>query len=1203
MSNCNVAPLKWRHLSLLSALILVGPGALLAQQTSPRDDEQVFELSPFEVQASEDDVGYYASSTLAGTRMNSQLKDLASAITVVTAQQLQDTAATDLNDVFLYEASTEGTHTYTSFSTDRSGAVTDNTQQSPTSSNRMRGLGSVDIARNYYVGIREIPLDSYNVEALTIQRGPNSVLYGLGSPSGLVNSTPSRANIGGNKGKVEFRLGSWGDVRTSFDYNATVLKDKLAIRVAALYHDKGIQQEPAFDRTRRQYATVTYEPWKGTTIRASYEHYDNEAQRAASITAMDLVTPWIEAGRPAWNPTTLTATYDNGRTETVTNNYAFSTWTRYPELYKDQMPGLAPDPNMTNAITLVDRGQVIGRWQGQLGTRRDLNLDSEPGGKIRYYFPGVTGPNQPERLFTSDGPYEQKSGEFPGYITPGVSDKSIYDYEELNLAAANFFDSEGHVYEFSLEQKILDNLFVELGYHREQLDHNYINDLSSGNMKLRVDVNTHNLDGTVNENFGRPFMDGGYEPRYYMRDQESDTWRGTVAWNLDFTENDNSLISWLGRHNIMGLAQFNETSQEQIAFTPRVITKNPYWMDINADGTYKELASQPNPVKNRPVRYYMGDNSTNVLYGSGQSIQYGYFPSWGDYYGPVMPSAPLRHFVWDINSPTKRAADPSYPVSGGRPVGAWETNEADWAFALTDNASHEQQKLTSYATAVQSFFWEDRIVTTLGWRYDKLESRQAKNPGNSIRMDESNGYAYDDPLWGARDAYMLLDNFPDDWTEADGTTTTKGVVVHPFLRQKWAPTWLEGFSVFYNESDSFEPAQVEYNLYGEILPDPNGEGQDYGFTMALLDNKLHVKVNWYEQTAYNARHGGDTTTMTQRLQRMENESNWGVMDFWEWNIELRDGLPFGTLDFFDPANVATQDYVDELYELARYPVEPPVPLRDTTQRFNDVRNVKSKGTEFTIDYNPTSNLNIKIAASKQESIIEGAAPATAEWAAQRYTVWTTMNNYDEFAQSHGFGNNPPVDWWNGVNPENGELASSDPEYPFTAGDPGLDPRKPGQDIRWQGRPAGPEITNVWIANGLNLLKELDGKPTPQYPEWRASILATYRFTEGPLQGFMIGGSARWEDKKVVGWAGELVNGELKYDVNRPFHQDADITFDMWAAYRFNIGEDLRMKVQLNVRDVFESGGLEAIRYNPNGSVSTYRIVSPRTYYISTSLEF
>ena len=55
------------------------------EDTSSSGD--VFELSPFVVDATGDS-GYYASSTLAGSRLNTSLQDVAASITVVTPELL-----------------------------------------------------------------------------------------------------------------------------------------------------------------------------------------------------------------------------------------------------------------------------------------------------------------------------------------------------------------------------------------------------------------------------------------------------------------------------------------------------------------------------------------------------------------------------------------------------------------------------------------------------------------------------------------------------------------------------------------------------------------------------------------------------------------------------------------------------------------------------------------------------------------------------------------------------------------------------------------------------------------------------------------------------------------------------------------------------------------------------------------------------------
>lgn len=69
-------------------------------------------LSPFEVTSSEDK-GYAAKDTLAGSRLNSQLRDVSSAVTVVTKGFLQDVGATDSKNLLAYTSNTEvgGTRT------------------------------------------------------------------------------------------------------------------------------------------------------------------------------------------------------------------------------------------------------------------------------------------------------------------------------------------------------------------------------------------------------------------------------------------------------------------------------------------------------------------------------------------------------------------------------------------------------------------------------------------------------------------------------------------------------------------------------------------------------------------------------------------------------------------------------------------------------------------------------------------------------------------------------------------------------------------------------------------------------------------------------------------------------------------------------------------------------------------------------------
>ncbi|HEY4989684.1 MAG TPA: von Willebrand factor type A domain-containing protein [Opitutaceae bacterium] len=64
------------------------------------ESEEPTVLSPFVVDATEDKGSYRANSTLAGTRIRTDLKDVSSAITVVTTQALQDASARNVDDLF-----------------------------------------------------------------------------------------------------------------------------------------------------------------------------------------------------------------------------------------------------------------------------------------------------------------------------------------------------------------------------------------------------------------------------------------------------------------------------------------------------------------------------------------------------------------------------------------------------------------------------------------------------------------------------------------------------------------------------------------------------------------------------------------------------------------------------------------------------------------------------------------------------------------------------------------------------------------------------------------------------------------------------------------------------------------------------------------------------------------------------------------------
>ena len=144
----------------------------------------------------------------------------------------------------------------------------------------------------------DIPWDFFNVDRIDIQRGPNSILFGLGKPSGIINATIRSAEFR-NLGSVESRFGSYGSLRSSLDLNQQLIPRTLAIRIDGLWNEEKYRQDPAFQNDKRVYGAVRFDPQIfnnrafHTSIRAKFEHGEIKANRPRTVTPNDAITAWF----------------------------------------------------------------------------------------------------------------------------------------------------------------------------------------------------------------------------------------------------------------------------------------------------------------------------------------------------------------------------------------------------------------------------------------------------------------------------------------------------------------------------------------------------------------------------------------------------------------------------------------------------------------------------------------------------------------------------------------------------------------------------------------------------------------------------------------------------------------------------------------------------------------------------------------------
>ncbi|MDQ8203228.1 TonB-dependent receptor plug domain-containing protein [Pelagicoccus sp. SDUM812003] len=1153
--------------ALALALLLQAGSTGFAQE---EDDEEIFELSPFEVTSSDDDIGYHSENTLMGTRLNSNIGDLAASITLVTKQQMEDTAAVDINDVFLYEANTEGAHNYTAYHVNRgylkdeaAGISQDNgTVYSHATSNRIRGLGAADTSLNNYPTISRVPFDTYNTNSVEINRGPNSMLFGMGSPAGIVNQTTASAIIGQESSEISARVDSFGGWRASASHNQTIIEDKLAVFVAALHDERGFERKPSYDKTDRQYLAFRFQPAENTTFRASFENYENESRRPNTIAPRDTITPWLQSGRPVWDSRRKMMVYlDSGK---EVGPYLFNRdgWDSETGPYAGYSDANVTNPDGAyyygdNDLWRTDSALFIGTIGPMSGTAtihvqpdgtysaRETNLWRDrpaPADVAEANLDAYWNTRETRMMQTivpwTDEFYPGASTMNPFYPT-GLINPDVYDWSEVNITAPNFQSLDNKTYNFEFEQKLAENLYFSAGWFRQDADSLENNPISNTSpTTVSLDVNMYLPDGSENPNYLKPFIDD-YRADAFTHPEENETLRAQIAYQFDFTDSDN-WTKWLGQHQLMGLYSDNERNRygtrSRIAYFDE--PNGGYHYAHSPERRAEINANYSLGADNSAIRryYYIGENA-KVTQGNSGIGAAGSLENWGTG-GPT--DFNFDTFFWESDT-----------------GGTWRDVPVEIGTALWwPSTSRSQIEVESTSAALQSRFWESRIVTTLGFREDKYV-------GNSYWGGrEEPGYENGLPI-GGTDYYF---NNNTGTEELSGSTSTRGIVFKV----------TENISLTYNESDNFNPPNGNStDFYGNPLPKPTGEGKDYGIRFKLLENKLHASFNWFETTSANAR--GVPGVFVDRTNRIDYK----FMFAWAENVvRIRDGQDPTSEDWRDgDIYPLTDDQRARIWDIIGLE-------EDYFDNINvqGTQDTEAKGFEFQMVYNPIPNWTMKLSGGKQNTSFNNVAPQWEPWASAREAVWANATATD-MAESYTLFNGEELkirNFWTGTNYIS-ELDPASNNGWFTTAD----------------------YYRLTVTNEIATIRNKEGQIVPGQREWRANFLTNYKFTDGKLKGFGIGGSARWEEAAAIGNYGIVEeDGVMRQpDISRPIYGDSEFHVDFWASYEMPIGEDKNLKLQLNVRDALEDGGLQKVAANFDGSVYGYRYLDPRQIFLTTTLEF
>jgi len=1105
------------HFTLFAAGLLAASSADAQTNVTPPPGAAIV-LSPFEVAAGADR-GYQALNTLSGTRLNSKLEDLGSSITVVTLQQMQDTAVLDINDVLRYEASTEGTDNFTTFNRNRSGGVNDQVQSNPQQSNRIRGVstagqsaGGANTAWGNFSSNNSIPFDLYNVAAVEISRGPNSNLFGLGAASGTINIVPTQANPDRTSFGATLRFDDWGGHRESLNLNQPLIRGKLAVRVAAVNESKGFTRKPASERIQREFATVLARPFKTTMIRASAERYDNDYRRPNSITPRDTTAEWKANGSPTWDPTSQMVTYANGtKTGAITNDglLPIGLVGGYNGFYSS--PGVYIEDNTIGNFT-------VQKTNNPLAAGNPSNPFAGGNSTLRYLQSGTSIMRFRDVLGATG---------LPLYLVPGTADRSVYDWSSVNIVAPNHGADKAKTTSVEIEQILVNTpthlLAARAGWFHQDFESRVFGAIDNLESVIYVDVNEKKLDGTSNPYFKRPYIQAR-SPSRTRREQIIDIQSADLAYQL--TPKDlPRWVSWIGQQRFGGHAEVNRSDSTNYTTAARVVSDHAWINPANRIGT-----------QNIAQRYYVGDSQ-------GQNVDYS-------------PSA-----TQDING--------SYPLTWYNNRTAQWTNEQVTVNEVLNNGQGARQRTETRTlnATLQSFFFKDRLVTTVGFRRDRQRSRTSAgafiNPATGF-ADLSNTNIFGS-LLGYRPpaAGSPTINLPG-WVEQDGDTKTYGAVLK-------ATRWL---SVHANKSDSFAPQVVRQALGLGNVPNPRGFSTEWGVSLSALQGKLNVRINRFQTKELNSR-GSEVGTLGNRYLDMEGRpdgaNNIQFSSFRYFTTNIARGR-FAAQGIANPTDAQMLTAVAALMGQSEEWLSRLVNSGPSQPQTVGTTDVSSKGFELESTYNPTRNWRFKFTGSQTQAQDDRVSPEIYDWWQSRLPVW--QNTRSDIVPGDGKG---PT-WWTAIPPN--------------------DTRTP--ETRWLADQYGP----YWAA-ATNA-----GRPRSQMREYRATAITNYDFTEGRLKNFNFGGALRWESKASIGFlaaapetSGPYEGTVLFLDTNKPIWDKARSYLDLSAGYKFRfLGDKVRSKVQLNIRDVMEDGRLQAVGVNPDGQPYAYRIINPRQFILSASFD-
>jgi catecholate siderophore receptor len=294
--------------------------------------------------------GYRVGDSDSAMRTGTPLIDTPQSVSVVSAQQIEDQAASGIGEAIRY---TPGV-----FSAQGEGNRETLVFRGMTTTGDFFVDGVRDDVQTYR--------DLYNIERLEVFRGPNAMIFGRGGTGGIINRV---TRVAGWQSVRELRLeaGMYDHYRGSLDWGGA-LGDRVALRIAGVYQNSGSYRDGVRYERWGINPTASFRLGPDTLIEAGYEHFRDDRTADRGVPSIfrpagfgGAVAPLATRrgeyfGDPDHSPTftetdaaNLYVSHDFGGGVTLRNRTRYAD---YDKFYQNVFPGLVNGATVTDAAGL-----------------------------------------------------------------------------------------------------------------------------------------------------------------------------------------------------------------------------------------------------------------------------------------------------------------------------------------------------------------------------------------------------------------------------------------------------------------------------------------------------------------------------------------------------------------------------------------------------------------------------------------------------------------------------------------------------------------------------------------------------------------------------------------------------------------------------------------------------------------------------------